>query len=78
MAFGGASRCSRAAIWTAGAGWLAYAGLAIFAGLLARQVARIDINDGALCQRLFWSNRDAGLLLFAGLLLDAVHRTGVI
>jgi 4-hydroxybenzoate polyprenyltransferase len=73
-----AAVCIAAALWTAGAGWLAYAGLAVFAAHLASQVARIDINDPALCQRLFWSNRDAGLLLFAGLLLDAVHRAGVI
>ena len=38
----------------------------------------IDINNSALCLKLFWSNRDAGLLLFAGLLLDALHRAGVI
>jgi len=50
----------------------------VFAGHLGWQVASIDINDPALCLRLFRSNRDAGLLLFAGLLLDAVHRAGVI
>ncbi len=66
------------ALWTAGAGSLSLAGLAAFAAHLVWQVASIDINDPALCQRLFWSNRDAGLLLFAGLLLDAVHRAGVI
>ena len=31
--------------------------------------------DGALCLRIFKSNRDAGLLLFAGLLVDAVMRS---
>ncbi len=31
-------------------------------------------RDPALCLRLFKSNRDAGLLLFAGLLVDAVMR----
>ncbi len=66
------------ALWTAGAGWLSFAGLVAFAVHLVWQVASIDINDSALCQRMFWSNRDAGLLLFAGLLLDAVHRAGVI
>jgi 4-hydroxybenzoate polyprenyltransferase len=30
-----------------------------------------------LCLRIFKSNRDAGLLLFAGLLVDAVMRAGV-
>jgi 4-hydroxybenzoate polyprenyltransferase len=67
-----------AALWAAGAGWLSFAGLAVFAACLVRQVATIDINDPALCLRLFWSNREAGFLLFAGLLLDAVHRAGVI
>jgi 4-hydroxybenzoate polyprenyltransferase len=67
-----------AALWVAGAGWLSFAGLAVFAAQLAWQVAMIDINDPALCLRLFWSNRDAGFLLLAGLLLDAIHRAGVI
>jgi 4-hydroxybenzoate polyprenyltransferase len=67
-----------AALWAAGAGWLSFAGLAVFAVQLAWQVAMIDINDPALCLRLFWSNRDAGFLLLAGLLLDAIHRAGVI
>jgi 4-hydroxybenzoate polyprenyltransferase len=76
--YGLAVVCIAAALWTVGAGWLSFAGLAVFAACLAAQVVRIDINDGALCQRLFWSNRDAGLLLFAGLVLDAVLRAGVI
>jgi len=67
-----------AALQAAGAGWLSFVGLAVFAANLVRQVLMIDINDPALCLRLFWSNRDAGFLLFAGLLLDAVHRAGVI
>ena len=36
-----------------------------------------EIGDPALCLRLFKSNRDAGLLLFAGLLADAVMRAAV-
>jgi 4-hydroxybenzoate polyprenyltransferase len=67
-----------AALSAAGGGWMSFAGLVVFAGHLGWQVASIDINDPALCLRLFRSNRDAGLLLFAGLLLDAVHRAGVI
>jgi 4-hydroxybenzoate polyprenyltransferase len=35
----------------------------------------LDISDPALCRRVFKSNRDAGLLLFAGLLADAVMRS---
>lgn len=56
----------------AGAGWITLAGLAGFAAHLAWQVRRIDIDDPALCLRLFRSNRDAGLILFAAMLLDAV------
>jgi 4-hydroxybenzoate polyprenyltransferase len=35
-------------------------------------VLRIDINDPAHCLKLFKSNRDAGLILFAAMLLEAV------
>jgi 4-hydroxybenzoate polyprenyltransferase len=58
----------------AGARWPAWIGLAAFAGHLAWQIKRLDIADGALCLRIFKSNRDAGLLLFAGLLADAIMR----
>ena len=51
---------------------LGYVGLALFALHLAWQVTRIDRNDAGRALMLFRSNRDAGLLLFAGLLLDAV------
>jgi 4-hydroxybenzoate polyprenyltransferase len=59
-----------------GAGAFAWIGLALFAAHLVWQIARLDISDTALCLRVFKSNRDAGLLLFAGLLLDAVMRAG--
>jgi 4-hydroxybenzoate polyprenyltransferase len=49
-------------------------GLLGFAAHLAWQIARLDIADPALCLRLFKSNRDAGLILFAGLVLDALIR----
>jgi 4-hydroxybenzoate polyprenyltransferase len=58
------------------AGALAWIGLAMFAAHLVWQIARLDISDTALCLRVFKSNRDAGLLLFAGLLVDAVMRAG--
>jgi 4-hydroxybenzoate polyprenyltransferase len=63
------------AFWLAGAGWPGYLGLAAFAIHLAWQVARLDINDPALCLRLFKSNRDAGLILFVGLCADAALRS---
>jgi 4-hydroxybenzoate polyprenyltransferase len=63
-----------AALALAGAGVSAWIGLAAFAGHLGWQVARLRIDDPALCLRVFKSNRDAGLLLFAGLLVDALVR----
>ena len=64
------------AMTLAGARWPAWIGLAAFAGHLAWQISRLQIGDPLLCKRLFYSNRDAGLLLFAGLLVDAVMRAG--
>jgi len=58
----------------AGARWPAWLGLAAFAAHLVLQNKRLDIADPALCLRVFKSNRDAGLLLFAGLFADAVMR----
>jgi 4-hydroxybenzoate polyprenyltransferase len=57
--------------WSAGAGVLFSLGLAAFAVHLAWQVWRIDVSDPALCLMLFKSNRDAGLILFGSLILDA-------
>ena len=62
------------AMMLAGARWVAWIGLIAFAAHLVWQIARVDIRDSALCLRVFKSNRDAGLLLFAGLLADAVMR----
>jgi len=47
-------------------------GLIAFATHLAWQVVRLDINDSAHCLKLFKSNRDAGLMLFGAMLLEAV------
>ena len=55
----------------AGAGVLFAAGLAAFAAHLAWQIVRLDIRDPDLCLAVFKSDRDAGLILFAGMLLDA-------
>jgi 4-hydroxybenzoate polyprenyltransferase len=54
----------------AGGGNVFGIGLIIFALHLAWQVRRLNIADPALCLRLFKSNRDAGLILFAAMLLD--------
>jgi 4-hydroxybenzoate polyprenyltransferase len=65
------------ALALAGVGWPAWSGLAAFAAHLVWQIWRLQIIDPALCLRIFKTNRDAGLLLFAGLLADAVMRVGV-
>ncbi|SHL18600.1 4-hydroxybenzoate polyprenyltransferase [Bradyrhizobium lablabi] len=65
------------ALMLAGAGVAAWLGLAAFAAHLVWQIWRLEISDPALCLRIFKSNRDAGLLLFAGLFVDAVIRAAV-
>jgi len=64
------------ALALAGTGFPVWIGLAAFAAHLVWQIRRLQIDGPALCLRLFKSNRDAGLLLFAGLLADAVIRAG--
>jgi 4-hydroxybenzoate polyprenyltransferase len=64
-----------AALLSAGSRSAAWAGLAAFAVHLGWQIRRLDISDTALCLRVFKSNRDAGLLLFAGLVADALLRS---
>ena len=55
----------------AGGGWIFILGLLAFAAHLAWQIARLDVDDPAHCLTLFRSNRDAGLILFAAMLIDA-------
>ncbi len=57
---------------TAGGRLIFVLGLIAFAAHLAWQVVRLDINDSAHCLKLFKSNRDAGLILFGAMLLEAV------
>jgi 4-hydroxybenzoate polyprenyltransferase len=63
-----------AAGYAAGAGLVFALGLAAFAVHLGWQIARLDIGDPDNCLAVFKSDRDAGLILFAGLLLDAALR----
>jgi 4-hydroxybenzoate polyprenyltransferase len=58
----------------AGAGMLFWLGLAAFAAPLAWQIARLDIRAPAVCLAVFKSNRDAGLMLFAAMVADALWR----
>jgi 4-hydroxybenzoate polyprenyltransferase len=46
-------------------------GLIAFAAHLGWQVMRLDINDSAHCLTQFKSNRDASLILFGAMLLQA-------
>ncbi|MEA2830107.1 MAG: 4-hydroxybenzoate polyprenyltransferase [Bradyrhizobium sp.] len=64
------------ALALAGAGVFAGIGLLAFAAHLIWQIGRLETGDPVLCLRIFKSNRDAGLLLFVGLLADAVMRAG--
>ncbi len=56
-------------VYLVGAGPMFWFALIAFAAHLAWQVSRLDIGDPDLCLALFKSNRDAGLILFAGLIL---------
>ena len=60
--------------FSAGAGLIFALGLLAFAAHLAWQIARLDVDDSINCLAVFKSNRDAGLILFAGLVLDAAAR----
>src|SRR6516225_8587876 len=59
---------------SAGGGLVFALGLLAFAAHLAWQIARLDVDDPVNCLVVFKSNRDAGLILFAGLALDAALR----
>jgi 4-hydroxybenzoate polyprenyltransferase len=60
-----------AAGFMADGGMIFAAGLIAFGAHLAWQVTRLDIDDPAHCLMLFKSNRDAGLILFGAMLIDA-------
>ena len=56
----------------AGLGSLYFVGLALPAALLAYEVVRIDIDDPALCLRLFKLNREVGLAVGLALLFGRI------
>jgi 4-hydroxybenzoate polyprenyltransferase len=62
---------------SAHAGAVFVLGLFAFAAHLAWQVWRLDIENADVCLMLFKSDRDAGLILFAALVLDALLRTAI-
>ena len=63
-----------AAGFAAGGGIVFALGLCAFAAHLAWQIVRLDIANSENCLAVFKSDRDAGLILFAALLLDALLR----
>jgi 4-hydroxybenzoate polyprenyltransferase len=60
-----------AAGFSAGSGLVFALGLCAFAAHLVWQIVRLDVTDPDNCLAVFKSDRDAGLILFGGLLLDA-------
>jgi 4-hydroxybenzoate polyprenyltransferase len=72
--YAGATLLFAAAFVAAGVGWAAYAGLVAGTVQLAWQVIALDIDDPGDCLRKFRSNRDYGLILFAGLVADCLLR----
>lgn len=58
------------ASWLAGAHLVTFVALAAIGLHFAWQVHGLDIDNAANCLRRFRSNRDVGLILFAGLALD--------
>lgn len=50
-------------------GWLGFTGFALH---LAWQISRVDREDAHIALQLFRANRDAGLILFAGLMMDTL------
>jgi 4-hydroxybenzoate polyprenyltransferase len=74
LCYGAATACASVALVLAGAGIVAMLGLVGFALHLMWQVREIRLGDPAQALRLFRSNRDAGLILFAGLAAEAMWR----
>ncbi|HEY8581152.1 MAG TPA: 4-hydroxybenzoate octaprenyltransferase, partial [Beijerinckiaceae bacterium] len=66
-----AAAATAGAVALVGGGWAAWLGVAAFAAHLAWQVGAIR-PEPARALRLFRANRDAGLILFAGLALDGL------
>lgn len=69
--YAGAVILAGVAMVSAGMGWGTVL-IAGFAAHLAWQVRVLDADDGGVCLRLFRSNREAGLLLVAAILVTGV------
>ncbi|MGL5363041.1 MAG: 4-hydroxybenzoate octaprenyltransferase [Bosea sp. (in: a-proteobacteria)] len=71
ICYGIAAILGGVAAWLAGGGWLSALAVAGFASQLGWQVMRLANCDGQTALMVFRSNKPAGLLLAAGLVLDA-------
>ena len=72
LLYGLAVLLAATALASVGVGLLGWLGLAAFAGHLGWQVSKIDEADGSSALALFRANWNAGLLLFFGLLAQAL------
>ena len=72
--FGGALVLIDAAGWLAGAGVLFHIAIAGAAMHAVWQLTRLDINDPDSCLKMFRANRNFGLIIFAGAVLDNLAR----
>jgi 4-hydroxybenzoate polyprenyltransferase len=61
-----------AALWLAGASFIAHMGVALATLHAAWQINRFELNNSALCLRLFKSNREFGLIIASFLFLDCL------
>ena len=68
--YAAAAALALAAILIAGGGTIALVGWLAYAGHLGWQLSQVEGADPATALRLFRSNRDAGLILFAGIALQ--------
>jgi 4-hydroxybenzoate polyprenyltransferase len=65
---------AQAALWSVGASVIAELGLVLYAMHLVWQLRRIDNATPQTALKLFRSNRDAGLILFAGIAIEGWTR----
>jgi len=70
--YGGMILLIAAAMVFAGLNWTGILLLILPVALLARQVVRLDIDNPALCLRLFKSNRDVGLAVALAILVGQI------
>ena len=77
ICYAGAAILALVSVVLVGGGIVALFGVGVFVLHLARQVLRLPGADPAKALALFKSNRDAGLLLAAGLCLDPVLRLAI-